>query len=404
MASVLKSVVDCCEQAEAYLRAGEPQKAVLFVQRGEAELAKVKAQGTESAQRASELERSLADLRARCCPPASRAVVYPTDNLVVPGTQSFLVSAEGEFQRELSSSADLRIHRTEAGVFVASCGTWTSVLAEDIPVLKAGPRFYIFTNITGDESIPPDSCIGVMLHKADAGLIAAFEHMLEDTTNFCRLHIDEEEQITEIESTRPLVETDTSASLAPGASSSWDAVVARGIERGALSMAQAFETTATIGGRVMRSAGEALRSRLVPAEEDIEVSDRTKRVVHGFGVAAHATYQGVSYVVSNVVDLAERAVHRVAPVISSYLRNDEHNSQAKQKWVHVIKAGGMGVITVLESMERAVETLANTLSEETRETVRHKYGQEAHDVARTSFNAVGNMAQAYRMTGRLRYK
>eukprot|EP01147_Barroeca_monosierra_P008966 gene8966-1300_t len=379
-----------CAEVAALLSIDRYEQARLALADGYRELAALK-ETSVTASDVEELEKALLSQREIYKSQVIAATGRdPFVLLVLRGVQSFLVSPEGQFLQELSHRENITIGFQYDGIVGIRGTAWSAELFPDFPVLNAGPKL-------GNESVKIDqnAYIGIVLHESSADECATFENLLNKYGNFCRRASDSSSGVTEIVSTSVLDEN---------GNKTWDAYATSAISRGTESVAGFIQSGADWSGSVFRRAGSLLRSHIEPATVDASIHPRTKAVMKNVEGLAKATFEGVSFVVQGVVGLADSAVQRVTPIISSYLDRKEKTSSTAQKWVGVIKAGGLGAITVLQSMEQAAEALLFAILISCNITTSHKYGKEAHDVARKSLNTVGHVAKSYRLAGHLRYK
>eukprot|EP00045_Choanoeca_perplexa_P014374 m.168797 g.168797 ORF g.168797 m.168797 type:complete len:511 (-) comp16657_c0_seq2:2398-3930(-) len=322
------------------------------------------------------------------------------------GVQLFLVTPAGSEVVQLTNDAELLLLKVQDQRFL-QCKEWLYPLIDDLPCLRIQPRFYIFSGGNETQHDEDDTAMGVLLPPTMAAVdVKAFEELLDEYTTLCKSQPDEEEEeVLEIvtagvlaEQAGPVEPTEVTPAT------SWDARVSSWLLSGATVVAESLKGVAEIGGSFIRSGGESLRSRLTRADGNVHVDPRVQASVEIAKEASHATYRVTAYTVDQVLELAGRAAKTVAPMVSRALGNPKGGNGLSRKVAHVAKSGGVGLLTVVAGLEEAGRVLVTELASESTATVRHRYGDDAAQVARSSMDVVGNTAGIYTSLRRVRTK
>ncbi|EDQ89415.1 uncharacterized protein MONBRDRAFT_25550 [Monosiga brevicollis MX1] len=247
-----------------------------------------------------------------------------------------------------------------------------------------------------------NSAVGVVL-SADLSppLIKQFETILENQTTFCKKTPDaDDDEILELSTSA--VEREEALAEAEAPADGWENTVSRWLISGAHTVADVIRTAAHIGGAMIRSGGESIRARLTHSDGNLHIDPRVQASVATLKGATATTYRVTAYTVDKVFWLAERSAKAVSPYVLRFVGTGSGKGNGLTgKVVHVAKSGGVGALTILAGLEDAALVLTKELADESTSTVRHRYGDEAAELARDSLETVSNSAKAYTTFRRL---
>eukprot|EP00730_Choanoeca_flexa_P015297 TRINITY_DN6993_c0_g1_i4.p1 TRINITY_DN6993_c0_g1~~TRINITY_DN6993_c0_g1_i4.p1 ORF type:complete len:530 (+),score=123.32 TRINITY_DN6993_c0_g1_i4:97-1686(+) len=322
--------------------------------------------------------------------------------LGLEGVQMYLVTPQGAEVVQLSAQAELLVLKVENQLFL-QCNEWLYPLISDLPCLRIQPRFYVFTGGNESDAVDSDTAIGILLpNDTPVDKLKQLEQLLDEHATLCKSQPDaEEEEVLEIASVGILAQELEQAPV----QQDWDDRISSWLLSGASVLADTLKGAAEIGGTFIRSGGESLRQRLQRPDKDVHIDSRVKASVTVAKEASHVTYRVTAYTVDQVFALAGRAAKSVAPMVSrAFGHSSGSGSGLSKKVVHVAKSGGVGLLTVIAGLEEAGQVLAKEMASESTATVRHKYGDDAAEVARASLDVVGNTAGIYTSLKRVKTK
>ncbi|KTG42968.1 hypothetical protein cypCar_00010816 [Cyprinus carpio] len=325
------------------------------------------------------------------------------------GAQMFFVSAEGHVSAP-SYPGYLRIiiynsqnsNASYAPAYLQVCD-WIYPLYPDSPVFLSNKGVFTFPDTTAGV---PGSYVGVVLSSE---LPAADRHLFQEQLSALaqlRVQVDEEQggaTGTDINQSGKVPPSETSVTQSPGREDKtvpvWSEKMSRGILAGTSWLGRGLERGGEATGKAIQRGGTKLRENITPEETPAEVSPK---VTKGLNAAKQATGGAVKvsqFLVDGVAAVADRVGKEVAPHVKKHggklipgsLKKRKEGCSNMNGAKLVAGSSIQGLSTLWSSLETAAKTIGKSITSETVNTVKHKYGDEAGQAADTAVQSAVNV-------------
>jgi hypothetical protein len=188
---------------------------------------------------------------------------------------------------------------------------------------------------------------------------------------------------------------------------SWGRTIASGIRFGSTAVSRTVGGAAAVTSGLLATGGDSLRHRVPARQTPTVVSPQTRSAVNKADVAANQLRGVTSTVVNTVKEGADRAAKTLAPEIVKKAApmsrgiGGQHAARqpagsTKDQAVEVAMAGAAAAVLILGALDEATAVLTRQVSAQATETVRHRHGDEAGDVAAVAFGAAETAVTAVR--------
>ncbi|XP_067122618.1 spartin isoform X1 [Centruroides vittatus] len=306
---------------------------------------------------------------------------------IADGVQIFFISRE-EYVSAPSYPSSLHIYKFVDAQEAAAqnspqawlqIGDWIYPLDPGkSPVLHSGYGAFIFPDVTAGTG----SSIGVILpSELDQSTKDLFEAILIELTALKK------------EKFLSLKEIDAKERMSYK--------ISHGIVAGAELLSEGLSKGVELTNDLMKKGASKLREKVSPESKPLDIDPRVQK---GITIARNVsgTVLTVSgFLVSKLGKLTVALGHQLAPhvrkqgerAIAAVFNTDAVDSQKKMDDVMIVAAGGLkGFSTIYMGLESSARSLACCLTNETVQTVNHKYGSNASATVDNAMNAIGNMA------------
>jgi hypothetical protein len=435
--TLLNGVENLLAQGDVDLREGRVDEAVAALTRAEHVAEKVKLKDDESSNkpsdsRAEDLLReaksrldALADLKASL-PEARRfeavftvegARVFKIElNASNPAASQRSVLCRGRFQLLQPSSNSTQIDSANGapiGLSILKLDQFQYPLTGDVPCLAMRPGYYVFPT-------PVASVFyGLVFPRAlPNAYVAAFENICSSQCQLRRLPPEQAAKLPplpgdELDETPPASPAPPSTAVVPAPSnvvalatppppstitSRALTSVSNSVESGGELLVRGVTKTGVWLASGVARSGAALRERLAPAVQPVAVRPEVKATVK----AVASVTPHLVFVSKTLVDaLLELAFETGAVIGTAVAQRTASQDDGKQEPPSAAKTAalGLGRATVLaignvwDALEEAGGVVVSGVGTEAVQTVDHKYGHDAAEVARDATNVTNNLLE-----------
>lgn len=286
----------------------------------------------------------------------------------------------------LYSDAKLQALQMPEGGHFLQCQDFLVPLVQATPCMRLGHRLYVFpsSRLEGASQGSGQSMgdwIGVHLPVTTPdAVVEALEMLLSETCEFCS----------------PANATDIGGSLVKP--KEWAEIVADKLEAGSMTISNGLLLGAVMGGNLIKQGGELLRKNLKSDRTAKKIDPAWHRHVEDAQEATHSIKVVTSYIGTQIQELTDRAISRLAPLMNDKLNEKlpktEPNSERTKQALNVAKAGVRAAVNIYAGLEQAAIVLATELGEASHATVEHKYGKDAGLLAEKSLGVLKNTGNA----------
>ncbi|KAF6084929.1 spartin [Phyllostomus discolor] len=182
----------------------------------------------------------------------------------------------------------------------------------------------------------------------------------------------------------------------------WSEKVAQSILTGASWVSWGLVKGAEFTGKAIQKGASKLRERIQPEEKPVEVSPAVSRGLHiakqatgGAAKVSQFLVDGVCTVASCVgKELAPHVRKHGAKLVPESLRKDRDGKSPLDGALVVAASSVQGFSTVWQGLECAAKCIVSSVSAETVQTVRHKYGHTAGEATHDAVDSAINVGVA----------
>lgn len=436
--ALLNGVESLLAQGDVDLREGRVDEAVTALTRAEHVAEKVKLKDDQSAtkpidSRAEDLLReaksrleALADLKASL-PEARRfeavftvegARVFKIElNASNPAASQRSVLCRGRFQLLQPSSnsgnnSDTSVAGAPIGLSILKLDQFQYPLTSDVPCLAMRPGYYVFPT-------PVASVFyGLVFPRAlPTAYVAAFENICSSQCQLRRLPPEQAAKLPplpgdELDDAPPAAPASPSSALVPAPSnvvalatppppstitSRALTTVSQSVESGGELLVRGVTKTGVWLASGVARSGAALRERLAPAVQPVAVRPEVKATVKAVAsVTPHLVFVSKT-LVDALLELAFETGAVIGTAVaertSSHDDKQEPPSAAKSAALDLGRATVLAIGNVWDALEEAGGVVVSGVGSEAVQTVDHKYGHDAADVARDATNVTNNLLE-----------
>jgi len=309
---------------------------------------------------------------------SKREIQKGTQLLVIPETEVVICSSGGDEQPVQSGSfvlAKLESPNKLAVIFVGenaenmSDGFFYPLLPET-PVLLSGSR--VLTVHAGDGDV-----FGIRLPAELQGGESALEEFVKLLSQECSLQVQKEPDFAD--------------------------KVAGQITKGGHTLVSGVEWISDHISNGIRSGGQLARSKVPKRAEEVQVSDVAKVGVTGARLVSGSAVAITSAVVDSLMDLAlvlGQEVSSLGGYTTNVAATATNEAQEEGAVRRVGRAAGVVGLQVFTALIAAGDRIVDETVDETSALVKHRYGQEAGDVARDGLEVVRDVNNVKNALGR----
>ncbi|KAL8190894.1 UNVERIFIED_CONTAM: hypothetical protein K2H54_065439 [Gekko kuhli] len=367
-------------------------------------------------------------------PPAQNFGVDADELILIPhGVQIFYVTPDGQVSAP-SYPGYLRIVKfldseearaqNRPPAFLQVCDWIYPLMCSQSPVLSCSTGVYMFPDVMSQVS---GSYVGVVLSsELPAAVRELFEDLLKQMsdlrvqvpgsheeiglpscTGFYKelfedllnqrsdLRVQPAEASSDVINLRQTVHIQPEPEEGARAIPDWSEKVAHGILSGASWVSWGLAKGAEYTGKAIHAGASKLREHIQPEQKPVQVNPA---VAKGLQVAKHATGGAVKvsqFLVESLCSIASCVGKELAPHVKKHgsklvpdaLKKDKDGKSTLDGALVVAASGVQGFSTIWLGLEGAAKCIAKSVSQETVQTVTHKYGEDA---GRATDNAVNS--------------
>nr|XP_008106112.1 PREDICTED: spartin isoform X3 [Anolis carolinensis] len=345
------------------------------------------------------------DFYTKCTqPPPVQSFGVDADELILipSGVQIFYVTPDGQVSAP-SYPGYLRIVRfldTDAAVaqnrppaFLQVCDWLYPLMCNQSPVLSCNTGVYMFPDMMSQVS---GSYVGVVLSSelpaADREL---FEDLLKQMSDLRVQPAEASSDAINLSNTVPVqpVPEERERELPV-----WSEKIAQGILSGASWVSWGLVKGAEYTGKAIHKGASKLREHIQPEEKPVEVSPTVSKGLHVAKQATGGAVKVSQFLVEGVCSIASCVGKELAPHVKKHgsklvpesLKKDKDGKSTFDGALVVAASGVQGFSTIWQGLESAAKCIAQNVSKETVQTVKHKYGDDAghatHDAVSSAIN------------------
>nr|XP_008106110.1 PREDICTED: spartin isoform X1 [Anolis carolinensis] len=178
----------------------------------------------------------------------------------------------------------------------------------------------------------------------------------------------------------------------------WSEKIAQGILSGASWVSWGLVKGAEYTGKAIHKGASKLREHIQPEEKPVEVSPTVSKGLHVAKQATGGAVKVSQFLVEGVCSIASCVGKELAPHVKKHgsklvpesLKKDKDGKSTFDGALVVAASGVQGFSTIWQGLESAAKCIAQNVSKETVQTVKHKYGDDAghatHDAVSSAIN------------------
>ncbi|XP_015275079.1 PREDICTED: spartin [Gekko japonicus] len=333
-------------------------------------------------------------------PPPQNYGVDADELILIPhGVQIFYVTPDGQVSAP-SYPGYLRIVKfldseearaqNRPPAFLQVCDWIYPLMCSQSPVLSCSTGVYMFPDVMSQVS---GSYVGVVLSsELPAGVRELFEDLLKQMSD---LRVQPAEASSDVINLRQTVHIQPEPEEGARAIPDWSEKVAHGILSGASWVSWGLAKGAEYTGKAIHAGASKLREHIQPEQKPVQVNPT---VAKGLQVAKHATGGAVKvsqFLVESLCSIASCVGRELAPHVKKHgsklvpdaLKKDKDGKSTLDGALVVAASGVQGFSTIWLGLEGSAKCIAKSVSQETVQTVTHKYGEDA---GRATDNAVNS--------------
>ncbi|XP_077197984.1 spartin isoform X2 [Paroedura picta] len=333
-------------------------------------------------------------------PPIQNFGVDADELILIPhGVQIFFVTPDGQVSAP-SYPGYLRIVKfldceearaqNRPPAFLQVCDWIYPLMCSQSPVLSCSTGVYMFPDVMSQVS---GSYVGVVLSsELPAAVRELFEDLLKQMSD---LRVQPAEASSDVINLRQIVHIPPEPEEGARAIPDWSEKVAQGILTGASWVSWGLGKGAEYTGKAIHAGASKLREHMQPEEKPLQVNPTVSK---GLQVAKRATGGAVKvsqFLVESVCSIASCVGKELAPHVKKHgsklvpdaLKKDKDGKSTFDGALVVAASGVQGFSTIWLGLEGAAKCIAKSVSQETVQTVKHKYGEDA---GRATDNAVNS--------------
>ncbi|XP_007434992.1 spartin isoform X1 [Python bivittatus] len=358
--------------------------------------------GTESGEFSSVGE----DYYRKCTqpPPVENFGVDADELILIPhGVQIFYVTPDGQVSAP-SYPGYLRIVKfldtdgaaaqNRPPAFLQVCDWLYPLMCSQSPVLSCSSGVYMFPDMMSQVS---GSYVGVVLSsELPIAYRELFEDLLKQMTDL---------RIQPAEASSDVVNLGQTVRIQPGPEDQdrelpdWSEKIAHGILSGASWLSWGLVKGAEYTGKAIHKGASKLREHIQPEEKPLEVSPTVAKGLHVARQATGGAVKVSQFLVEGVCSIASCVGRELAPHVKKHgsklvpesLKKDKDGKSTLDGALVVAASGVQGFSTIWQGLECAAKCIAKSVSKETVQTVKYKYGDDAGHATNNAVSSVVNV-------------
>ncbi|XP_060626797.2 spartin isoform X2 [Anolis sagrei] len=345
------------------------------------------------------------DFYTKCTqpPPVQNFGVDADELILIPsGVQIFYVTPDGQVSAPSYPGylrivrfldADAAVAQNRPPAFLQVCDWLYPLMCNQSPVLSCNTGVYMFPDLMSQVS---GSYVGVVLSSelpaADREL---FEDLLKQMSDLRVQPGEASSDAINLSHTVPVqpVPEERERELPV-----WSEKIAQGILSGASWVSWGLVKGAEYTGKAIHKGASKLREHIQPEEKPVEVSPTVSKGLHVAKQATGGAVKVSQFLVEGVCSIASCVGKELAPHVKKHgsklvpesLKKDKDGKSTFDGALVVAASGVQGFSTIWQGLESAAKCIAQNVSKETVQTVRHKYGDDAghatHDAVSSAIN------------------
>ncbi|XP_019353807.1 spartin isoform X1 [Alligator mississippiensis] len=372
-------------------------------------------------------------------PPSLESLGVDADELILipQGVQIFYVTPDGQVSapsypgylriiRFLDTDSEMARNRPPA--FLQVCDWLYPLMCDQSPVLCCNSGVYMFPDMM---SQVPGSHVGVVLSSelpaADREL---FEDLLKQMSDL-RIQVPGSHERVGLSSELPadhfedILKQMSDLTVQPSEASSdvinlaqtvhiqpqpesggrervlpeWSEKVAHGILSGASWVSWGLIKGAEYTGKAIHKGASKLREHIQPEEKPLEINPTVAKGLHVAKQATGGAVKVSQFLVEGVCSIASCVGKELAPHVKKHgsklvpesLKKDKDGKSTFDGALVVAASGIQGFSTVWQGLESAAKCIAKSVSSETVNTVKYKYGDDAGHATDNAVNSAINV-------------
>nr|XP_020639483.1 spartin isoform X2 [Pogona vitticeps]XP_020639484.1 spartin isoform X2 [Pogona vitticeps]XP_020639485.1 spartin isoform X2 [Pogona vitticeps] len=179
----------------------------------------------------------------------------------------------------------------------------------------------------------------------------------------------------------------------------WSEKVAHGILSGASWVSWGLVKGAEYTGKAIHKGASKLREHIQPEEKPLEVNPTVSKGLHIAKQATGGAVKVSQFLVEGVCSLASCVGKELAPHVKKHgsklvpesLKKDKDGKSTLDGALVVAASGVQGFSTIWLGLESAAKCIAHSVSKETVQTVKHKYGDDAGHATHNAVSSAINV-------------
>uniref|UniRef100_A0A0N4ZU33 Inheritance of peroxisomes protein 1 n=1 Tax=Parastrongyloides trichosuri TaxID=131310 RepID=A0A0N4ZU33_PARTI len=249
-------------------------------------------------------------------------------------------------------------------------GPWVYPLIQGkTPVLKNEYNLYVVPNPTLEQ---PNMCVGIMIPDTiDEKIKNDFEKLLNELTEMKTSDIDATKDMTKNERKR------------------FSEKIAKFFIKGGDKIAGGIYSTAEKASNIIQKTGEKHRNIIQPKDNPSNINPVVKHSVFYIHKGSKMFAKVTRSLLDAIGDMGVKVGGGIASTISG-----NNPSRITSGTFNIIGGGVTGVSTVWMSLENASKILFRNIADETVESVRYKYGEDAAETTHKAVYAAGHSTLA----------
>ncbi|XP_019385611.1 PREDICTED: spartin isoform X2 [Crocodylus porosus] len=340
-------------------------------------------------------------------PPSLESLGVDADELILipQGVQIFFVTPDGQVSapsypgylriiKFLDTDSEMARNRPPA--FLQVCDWLYPLMCDQSPVLCCSSGVYMFPDMM---SQVPGSHVGVVLSSelpaADREL---FEDLLKQMSDLRIQPSEASSDVINLAQTvhiQPQPESGERERVLP----EWSEKVAHGILSGASWVSWGLIKGAEYTGKAIHKGASKLREHIQPEEKPLEINPTVAKGLHVAKQATGGAVKVSQFLVEGVCSIASCVGKELAPHVKKHgsklvpesLKKDKDGKSTFDGALVVAASGIQGFSTVWQGLESAAKCIAKSVSSETVDTVKHKYGDDAGHATDNAVNSAINV-------------
>ncbi|XP_054829669.1 spartin isoform X2 [Eublepharis macularius] len=337
-------------------------------------------------------------------PPVHSFGVDADELILIPhGVQIFYVTPDGQVSAPSYPGylrivkfldSDEAVAQNRPPAFLQVCDWLYPLMCHQSPVLSCSTGVYMFPDVMSQVS---GSYVGVVLSsELPSAVRELFEDLLKQMSD---LRVQPADTSSDEINLRQIVRIQPQPEEEGRALPDWSEKVAHGILSGASWVSWGLVKGAEYTGKAIHAGASKLREHIQPEEKPLEVNPT---VAKGLQVAKQATGGAVKvsqFLVEGVCSIASCVGRELAPHVKKHgsklvpdvLKRDKDGKSTLDGALVVAASGVQGFSTIWLGLESAAKCIAKSVSKETVQTVKHKYGDAAGHATDNAVNSAINV-------------